>query len=208
MRQLLPLPKRTGGAAIVAVEKGKARANWLAYKDAKARYETAAAVKDHDETDETRAAYRAALAGLTNARLAITPRFGPASLDEPETQGLRYVGRVVPDSNEFDRRDDCGWHTDPDGMTFKDGSGLCFGVVYQLSGKRGNARFVGGYEFGGVDGGPSIDFSKVYETPADSYWNGDSVQEAKETRVLSHADSLAQKSGGKRARISNRVAGG
>ncbi|ARB05744.1 hypothetical protein [Synechococcus virus S-ESS1] len=55
-----------------------------------------------------------------------------------------------------------GYYTNPWGESFRDESGLCFPVVYQLTGRRGVARFVAGYEFGGVDGGPSLDLSRIY----------------------------------------------
>jgi len=82
--------------------------------------------------------------------------------------GLRYVGRVMPDcggrNGHWDSRGDCGHYTNPWGESFRDGSGLCFGVVYQLTGRDGRARFVAGFQFGGVDGGPSLDLSTVYES--------------------------------------------
>lgn len=118
----------------------------------------------------------------------------PANIRTPSWQNaaenLRYVGRVVPESRRYwqDSRGDCGWLTDPYGETLKDGSGLCFGVVYQLTGKDGTARYVAGYEFGGVDGGPTLDFSEIYtcsdETDPDSgaYYSG----------AVAAADSLAQ----------------
>ena len=82
-----------------------------------------------------------------------------------ESDGLRYVGRVIPETNRrqiWDSGESCGWHTDPSGDVFKDGSGLCFGVVYQLPGRNGESRFIAGYEFGGVDGGPTLDLKRVF----------------------------------------------
>ena len=46
----------------------------------------------------------------------------------------------------------------------EDGSGLAWGVVYRLPARRGVSRFVAGYQFGGVDGGPSLDFGTVYKS--------------------------------------------
>lgn len=108
--------------------------------------------------------------------------------------GLRLVGRVVPDTergNIWDSRGGCGWHTDPSGGVFKDGSGLCFGVVYQLAGRDGHARFVAGYEFGGVDGGPTLDLAKVFH----EFVRGDETGPqdlAGARQAARHADSLAK----------------
>lgn len=65
-----------------------------------------------------------------------------------------------------------GWYTDPFCDVFRDGTGLCFGVVCQLPGKGGRARYVAGYQFGGVDGGPDLDLSTVYESESTG-WHGD-----------------------------------
>lgn len=96
-----------------------------------------------------------------------------AYVESPEKAGLRPVGRVMAEcggrNGIWDNREDSGWFTDPHGDVFKDGTGLCYGVVYQLSGKDGKSRFVAGYQFGGVDDGPMIDFGTVFEEPA-AYW--------------------------------------
>lgn len=93
-----------------------------------------------------------------------------AYVESPEKAGLRFVGRVMADcggrNGIWDTRDDSGWFTDPHGDGFKDGTGLCYGVVYQLPGKDGKSRFVAGYQFGGCDGGPMIDFGTVFEEPS------------------------------------------
>lgn len=108
--------------------------------------------------------------------------------------GLRLVGRVVPDTergNIWDSRGNCGRYTDPSGDVFKDGSGLCFGVVYQLAGRDGHARFVAGYEFGGVDGGPTLDLANVTH----EFVRGDETSPqdlAGAQKAARHADSLAK----------------
>lgn len=115
-----------------------------------------------------------------------------------EADGLRYIGRVVPETNRqvFDKRGDCGWHTDSFGDVFRDGSGLCFGVVYQLPGRKGESRFVAGYEFGGVDGGPTLDLTRVFTEPrgGDSYWvaHGDKDDIPTLREAARHADALAK----------------
>lgn len=107
-----------------------------------------------------------------------------------EGAGLRYVGRVVPEPRREwqDSRGDCGWHTDPYGDVFRDGSGLCFGVVYQLPARKGAARFVAGYEFGGVDGGPSLDLKNVYTVECEE----SAESGAYHSGAVAAADSLAQ----------------
>lgn len=111
-----------------------------------------------------------------------------------ESDGLRYVGRVIPENrhgNLWDSRGDCGWYTDPHGHSFNDGSGLCFGVVYQLPGRNGESRFVGGYEFGGVDGGPCLDLGAVFTEPRGDYMESACDLDAAR-KAARHADSLAK----------------
>ena len=120
----------------------------------------------------------------------------PGAKHYPEQgDGLRYVGRVVPDAGRewLDTRDSCGWHTDPYGDVFRDGSGLCFGVVYQLPGRKGVARFVAGYQFGGVDGGPTLDLSKVYTIRAET----EQEAAAYHSGAVAAADSMAKAAGEK-----------
>lgn len=81
---------------------------------------------------------------------------------------LRFVGKVDADGRQTSR-DDLGWLTDPYGDVFKDGTGICQGVVYQLAGRRGRARYVAGYQFGGMDGGPTLDLSTIYDAPGDDH---------------------------------------
>lgn len=101
-----------------------------------------------------------------------------AYVESPEKVGLRLVGRVTVncDADIWDNNEKSGWFTDPHGDVFKDGTGLCYGLVYQLPGKDGKSRFVAGYQFGGVEGGPMVDFGTVFEEPAaeyvDSQWGG------------------------------------
>lgn len=90
---------------------------------------------------------------------------GIAYVDKPESVGLRFVGHVVPEMRRgdvWDSRGNTGWHTDPYGDVFRDGTGLAWGEVYQLPGRKGETRFVAGYRFGGCDGGPTLDFGRIY----------------------------------------------
>ena len=87
--------------------------------------------------------------------------------------GLRHVGDVVANCGGRNgywhtRNGRAGWYTDPHGDSYKDGTGLCWGVVYQLPGRDGMARFVAGYVMGGCsDENPTIDFSYIHESPTD-----------------------------------------
>lgn len=133
------------------------------------------------------AKYAAALADGDTARAARYVRYpggelskvyrakdedGVGHVENPENVGLRFVGRVIPEMRRYeiwDRTGDTGWHTDPYGDVFKDGTGLCYGMVYQLPGRNGMARFVAGYEFGGTDGGPTVHYGRIFEEPARPY---------------------------------------
>jgi hypothetical protein len=87
--------------------------------------------------------------------------------------GLRFVGTV---KTEGERRNgpwsrengkgvpSSGWTTDPHGDIFQDGTGLVWGVVYQLPARDGCARFLAGYQFGGTDAGPTLDLSRVFSS--------------------------------------------
>ena len=101
---------------------------------------------------------------------------GFAYAERPESVGLRLVGRVEAEcggrNGYWAKRETCGWYTDPHGDSCRDGTGLCWGVVYQLAGRKGHARFVAGYQFGGVDGGPTLDLSNViHEYVKGDAWN-------------------------------------
>lgn len=120
-----------------------------------------------------------------------------ANIDKPERAGLRHVGDVEAESYGgrgcFSGRDSCGWYTDPHGDVFKDGTGLCWGVVYQLPGRDGKARFVAGYQFGGTDSGPTLDMSEIFEDDARSYgyrFNADELDGARE--AARRADDMAK----------------
>lgn len=87
-------------------------------------------------------------------------------VDDVRTVGLRLVGRVEAETlgreDCWSAREHCGWYTEPDGEVFKDGTGLCWGVVYQLPTRRKHMRFVAGYQFGGCDNGPTLDFGRIF----------------------------------------------
>ena len=117
--------------------------------------------------------------------------------DKPENFGLRLVGRVMAEpygrAGYWDKSGDSGWYTDPYGDVFKDGTGLCYGLVYQLPGRDGHARFVTAYEFGGMDESLVFDMSRVFseDRRAGSSW--DSPEDSQACRdAIYHADSMAK----------------
>ncbi len=91
--------------------------------------------------------------------------------------GIRKVGCVIPEFRRHDwswapgavlrnkGRHYMGWHTNEDGDVMQDGEGLCWGIVYQLPGRKQMTRLVAGYVFGGneEDAFPTIDFGNVFE---------------------------------------------
>ena len=116
-------------------------------------------------------------------------------------QLVRFVGIVEPESygshNCFvkDHRPGryVGWYTDPDGYYYKDGSGLCWGVVVQLTARDHIPRFAAGYQFGGCDGGPTIDFSRIFEDERDRHGNQEGATDCYGAREAArHADDLAR----------------
>lgn len=112
-----------------------------------------------------------------------------------EADGLRYVGRVSPEFRRgpFGGREPEGWLTLPGGETYKDGTGLCFGVVYRLPGRKGESRYVAGYQFGGQDGGPTLDLSRVFaDERGASYWDGSPPDTRASHAAARHADDLAK----------------
>ena len=119
-----------------------------------------------------------------------------------DSECLRYVGRVKPDFSIYSiwGRNDSGWITDPYGNTFKDGTGLCYGVVYQLTGRRGESRYVAGYQFGGVDGGPDLDLSTIYTTPRGCSYSDGSAQDTRGTRQAARAADSAAKNAAEKER--------
>lgn len=119
-----------------------------------------------------------------------------AHVESPAAFGLRLVGRVSCQSGGMwskDGRD--GWLTDPFGDVARDGTGLCYGVVYQVPGRHGRARFIAGFEFGGFDGGPTLDLGNVYESESadqGDYWNVN-PQDHEDAQVAARvADSMAR----------------
>jgi len=78
-----------------------------------------------------------------------------------------------------------GWYDNPYSESFRDGSGLCFGVVVQIPGRDGSARYLAGFRFGGHETGPTIDLGTVYTAPGE--FNESAMAEAARA-----ADSMAE----------------
>lgn len=121
-----------------------------------------------------------------------------AYVEKPESAGLRHVGNVEAEcggrNGYFSKRDSCGWYTDPHGFTYRDGTGLCWGVVYQLPARDGKARFVAGYQFGGTDDGPCIDFGTIYEEDRRAGYYSEDAADLDAARDAAYAaDSMAQR---------------
>ena len=66
--------------------------------------------------------------------------------------------RYTQDAADVVRLNHTGWYTNPFGEAFKDGSGLCHGVVARLAGG-GPARFAVGYRMGDHDDDDAGTFS-------------------------------------------------
>ena len=115
---------------------------------------------------------------------------GLAYVGKPESVGLRFVGKVEAEcggrNGYWSKRETCGWYTDPHG-----GTGLCWGVVYQITGRNGESRFVAGYQFGGCDDGPTLDIGTIYAEPRDDYDASPTELDAARDAARS-ADSMAQ----------------
>ena len=82
--------------------------------------------------------------------------------------------RAVHDIAEANgrRADHTGWYTDPDGITSRDGDGLCWGVVAYV----GHGRYLAGYVLGGTDcGGFHLD--AFYDSEREAARVADSIAE-------------------------------
>lgn len=117
-------------------------------------------------------------------------------VDRPQNAGLRHVGDVVAEcggrNGYFNSSGRGGWFTDPFGDVFKDGTGLCWGVVYQLPARDGKARFVAGYQFGGTDQGPTLDFGTIFESDSMRGDYCEPVEHCDARDAARSADSMAQ----------------
>lgn len=89
-----------------------------------------------------------------------------AYVEKPANAGLREVGAVNADESRSGlwasgrAHEPFGWYADSD---YGNTNGTVHGMVYQLQGRDGEARFVAGYRFTEHDGeGVTIDFGTIY----------------------------------------------
>lgn len=123
---------------------------------------------------------------------------GSVYIENPESFGLRLVGRVAtePGGRNGYFSNDGGWFDNPHGESSRDGDGLIYGLVYQMRGQNGQARFVAAYQNGCNDSGALFDFSTIYTASRDdSYWvaNGDKDDIAGLREAARAADHMAEK---------------
>jgi len=124
--------------------------------------------------------------------------YGGATLWGPyyteDGHGLRDVGAVTPSGDWHNGGRALGYYCNPWGESWgSEGDGLAWGVVYQLPARKGVSRFVAGYQFGGVDGGPTLDFGTVYESETE-----ESAQDGAHHSGAKHAaDSMAESAANK-----------
>lgn len=102
-------------------------------------------------------------------------------VEDPASCGIRIAAE-----KDLPGIDHNGWYTTPDRAVYRDGSGLCYGVVGQLPGRNGKARYVPGFAYGGQEG-YFFDFADIREVDCRDYDNSsDGIRDAAKT-----ADSMA-----------------
>lgn len=117
---------------------------------------------------------------------------------------VRWFANVIPES--YGRSDGTfwtndknmtGWYADPSCDIYNDGTGLCWGVVYQLTAKQGRARYVAGYQMGGTDDGPVLDLSKIFIMKDHNAYNhafyGEEETDPSAYEAAKWADTLAMR---------------
>ena len=139
-------------------------------------------------------ARRVAIEAVTGNRIVHNKRFMQRVIKDPKqpVEHLRKVGNVQSDTRRYGDtfgEGPTGWYTDPDGYYSKDGTGLCWGEVWQLPGRKGKSRFIAGYHFGGCDGGPTMDFTQIFEcdTSVEAFKDTPAVRDA-----ARYADRMAE----------------
>lgn len=121
---------------------------------------------------------------------------GSVFVANPESFGLRLVGRVSPDFRRgpfSDENEAEGWYDNPYAESFKDGSGLVYGLVYQLPARKGKSRFVAAYQHGENDSGALIDFSTIHVSPFAGGTHDTAREDDAARDAARAADYLAQK---------------
>jgi hypothetical protein len=147
-----------------------------------------------------------ALAALSGQPYIRVHKWMERQLDEEQQEEhlRRVADRVVPECpsrrQEYfaSHESGVGWYTNDQGDSWKDGDGLVWGVVFQLPARKGKARFIAGYEFGGCDFGIQIDRTRIFEgklSDNDSYEKAGGNPAARE--AAQHADELAEEAADK-----------
>lgn len=97
--------------------------------------------------------------------------------------------RDIRDAHDCARFDHTGYYDNPFGESFRDGSGLCMGVVGQLRGRNGRAVYVAGYRFGGCDDSGTFDMRELHiaEGPEECH-----AEDARRDAAYA-ADSMAER---------------
>lgn len=138
-----------------------------------------------------------------DGRSYATPRDGESSvrwISNPASFGLREVGTATaePRDGPWHRPRPnwqfTGWFTDPHGdHSDRDGTGLCWGIVYQLPARGGRSCYVAGYVMGGCsENTPTVDFGRIFEgEPGGSHGSGRDDDGARE--ALRAANDMAEK---------------
>jgi hypothetical protein len=112
--------------------------------------------------------------------------------EKPEDFGLRFVGNVQSDGggrrsyfNNSKRSN--GWYCDDDQNE------TCFGVVYQLPGRKGESLFVAGYDFSDQDGGLVFDLGNIFKENRKNGFHFDDMEylDAARNAAIS-ADNMAK----------------
>lgn len=146
-----------------------------------------------EQAQEAQAQERAALTALSRTRAVVTHTPSPVPF---------YVGtwqresghwfceypagffRDVIRASDTGAIDHNGWYDNDHGESFKDGSGLIWGIVAQMVGRNGRARFVAGYQVGDSCGAV-FDMSQIFEG------EGDDSEQAQRDCAFA-ADSMAE----------------
>ena len=149
----------------------KARADLKALWEGMGRIEPKRFDADGEALSAARDTERRTLSNLAAVRAYAPSHSAPYAGMWQKTQGHYFCEK--PDSYFRDVRlahecanlDHKGYFDNPQGESGLDGWGLVVGVVAQLSGRDGRARFVAGYRMGsGDDGGATFDLATIYES--------------------------------------------
>mgnify|MGYP000232894518 CR=1 FL=1 len=173
-----------------------ARDNLARYEARRVAYDLArkaTAQATPDAAQEAQAQERAALVALTRSRALVA--FTPSPVANYLGTWQRESGhwycenpgaffRDVIRASDTGAIDHNGWFDNDHGESARDGSGLIWGIVAQLVGRNGRARFVAGYQVGDSCGAV-FDMSQIFEGEGD-----DSEQAQRDCARL--ADSMAE----------------